>query len=43
MMGSGVNEAVSHSWLRFFDVRMYGRRSHSTSPSVWSIVPWRIS
>ncbi len=32
-----------YSWLRFRAVRWYGRRTHSTSASVCSIVPCRIS
>jgi hypothetical protein len=35
--------ALAHICVRFFAVRMYGRRSHSTSASDWSIVPCRIS
>lgn len=33
----------NYNWLRLRAVRWYGRRAHSTSASVCSIVPWRIS
>lgn len=36
-------DSQTQSWLRLRPVRMYGRRTHSTSASCCSIVPFRIS